>query len=97
MVASLALVVRMQYTDVWSVIEVKIVFKMSALCGEYINQRIYKYVDVYNKYVGLFVNTSTYLYILQRTYKSLPTQTTWMITLTIPEVQESKVLTLRVG
>ena len=52
------------YNDIhlWSAIGVKIVFKMSALCGEYISQRIYKYVDVYNKYVDL-------LYISQRIYK----------------------------
>ena len=49
-------------SGVWSAIGVKIVFKMSALCGEYISQRIYKYVDVYNKYVDL-------LYISQRIYK----------------------------
>ena len=52
------------------------------MCGEYISQRIYKNVDLYNKYVdlfvnaarctykycNLFVNTSTYLYIHRHTY-----------------------------
>ena len=40
---------------------------MSALCGEYISQRIYKYVDVYNKYVDLLINAATYLLIYRRT------------------------------
>ena len=41
-------------SKLWSAVEVKILFKISALCGEYISQRIYKYVDVY-------INTATHL------------------------------------
>ena len=45
---------------VWSAVGVKIVFKnISALCGEYISQCIYKCVDV-------FINTEMYLLILRR-------------------------------
>ena len=40
--------------QLWSAVEVKILFKISALCGEYISKRIYKYVDVY-------INTGTNL------------------------------------
>ena len=32
------------YILIWSAVEVKIVFKISALCGEYISQHIYKCV-----------------------------------------------------
>ena len=38
-------------------IGLKTVFKMSALCGEYISQRIYKH----NEYIDLFVNTMQHL------------------------------------
>ena len=46
---------------VWSAVGVKIVFKISVLCGEYITRCIYKCVDV-------FINIEKYLLIVTNSY-----------------------------
>ena len=53
-------------------IGVKIVFKMSALCGEYISECAYKYVDV--NVTGLFVLPSQSIQLALEWYRIHPNQ-----------------------